>query len=247
MPSIGVIGGSGLSKYLGLDIISSEIVQTPYGEPSAPLVIGQLAGQEIAFLPRHGHGHTIPPHLVNYRANIWVLKNAGVENVISVAAVGSMRSELVSGELAIPTQIIDYTYSRNQTFFDGETDPVTHVDFTQPYCQKLIDVFDKAAKTIQIDLPIGCVYAATQGPRFESAAEVRKLINDGAHIVGMTGMPEVVLARELELCYATIAVIVNPAAGLSDGKIDLSEIEAMLIKGTEKARTLIENCIQLID
>ena len=206
-----------------------------------------MAGQEIAFLPRHGQGHTIPPHLVNYRANLWVLKHAGVENVISVAAVGSMRSELVPGELAIPSQIIDYTYSRNQTFFDGETDPVTHIDFTQPYCQKLVDVFYQAAEIAQIDLPIGCVYAATQGPRFESAAEVRRLIKDGADIVGMTGMPEAALARELELNYATIAVIVNPAAGLSDGKIELSDIQAMLVKGTEKARKLIENCIKLID
>lgn len=150
MPKVAVIGGSGLSKYAGLEIIRREVVRTPYGDPSGPLVIGRLAGQEIAFLPRHGQGHTIPPHMVNYRANIWVLKNAGVEDVISVAAVGSMRADLAPGELAVPTQIIDYTYSRNQTFFDSGLDSVVHIDFTQPYCHKLVEFFVRAAKALSL-------------------------------------------------------------------------------------------------
>ncbi len=240
---VGIIGGSGLTRLKELRITRREVVRTPYGEPSAPMTFGELCGQEVVFLPRHGPSHTIPPHAINYRANVWALKETGVANVIAVAAVGGIADGLKDSDLVLPDQILDYTYGRVHTFFGGEHKDVTHVDFTFPYCGELRNVLIDAAQRAGITVAATGTYAATQGPRFESAAEIRRLERDGADIVGMTGMPEAALARELELCYATVAVVANRAAGKVAGIISLPQIEQNLERGMERVRALLEQAI----
>jgi 5'-methylthioadenosine phosphorylase/5'-methylthioinosine phosphorylase len=247
MTTVAIIGGSGLTNLKNLRIMRREVIRTPYGEPSAPMVFGQLGGQEAVFLPRHGAGHTIPPHEVNYRANIWAIKQTGVDKVIAVNAVGGISPDyLASGTLVIPDQVIDYTYGRAHTFFGSEQKKVTHVDFTDPYCEELRQTVIQAAADAKMKVVGRGTYGATQGPRFESAAEIRRMERDGADIVGMTGMPEAGLARELELCYASISLVVNPAAGKARDVISLREIEKNLETGMASVRSLLEQVIPLI-
>ena len=247
MTAAAIIGGSGLTALKNLKITRREVMRTPYGEPSAPLVYGELAGQEVVFLPRHGAGHTIPPHSVNYRANIWALRQTGVARVIAVNAVGGIAPDYLDSErLVFPDQIIDYTYDRQHTFFGNDLQQVTHIDFTEPYCVELRKLLIEAAKLAKLPHVDHGTYGATQGPRFESAAEIRRMERDGADIVGMTGMPEVGLARELGLCYASVAVVVNPAAGKATGPISLKEIEKNLETGMARVRLLLERAIALI-
>lgn len=210
---LGIIGGSGLEQISGLEIVSQRIVATPYGEPSAPLTVGRLSGQEFIFLPRHGTDHSIAPHRINYRANLWALHAHGVRDVVAVSTVGGISPEMTAGILLVPDQIIDYTSGRESTFFDGTAQPLTHVDFTLPFCQKIRQRLLQACASAGESVFDGGTYGATQGPRLETAAEINRMERDGAHIVGMTGMPEAVLARELGLCYAMLAAVVNPAAG----------------------------------
>jgi 5'-deoxy-5'-methylthioadenosine phosphorylase len=243
---LAIIGGSGLTKLKNLAITRREVLRTPYGEPSAPLVFGNLGGQDAVFLARHGQGHTIPPHEVNYRANVWALKDAGATHVIAVNAVGGITAAMTSGRLVIPDQIIDYTYGRAHTFFGLEQKPVTHIDFTWPYCQPLRTALIEAARRAGLEAAEQGTYGATQGPRFESIAEIRRMERDGADIVGMTGMPETSLARELGLCYASIAVVANPAAGKAEGTISLREIERTLEHGMEKVRSLLEQVLPML-
>lgn len=246
MTAVAIIGGSGLTDLKNLQIARRETIRTPYGEPSGPMAFGRLGGREVVFLPRHGPDHTIPPHRINYRANIWALKQAGAGRIIAVAAVGGISAHLNAADLVFPDQIIDYTYGRAHTFFDGEQNKVTHVDFTYPYCKELRGALVEAARQAGIEATGTGTYAATQGPRFETAAEIRRLERDGADMVGMTGMPEAALARELDLRYATIAVVVNRAAGKEASTISLKEIEAHLEKGMSKVRALLEHAIPLI-
>jgi 5'-deoxy-5'-methylthioadenosine phosphorylase len=243
MKLVAIIGGSGLTRLKNLEITRHEVVRTPFGEPSAPLVYGHLGGQNAVFLARHGHGHTIPPHEVNYRANIWALKEAGASHVIAVNAVGGITADMASGALVVPDQIVDYTYGRAHTYFGNEQKPVTHIDFTFPYCEELRQAVIGAAQANRLDLIGHGTYGATQGPRFETVAEIRRLERDGADVVGMTGMPETSLARELGLCYACIAVVANPAAGKAAGTISLREIERILENGMEKVRRLLEQVL----
>lgn len=246
MTRLGIIGGSGLTRLKDFEITGRRVMRTPYGEPSAPLTYGELGGQEVVFLPRHGQGHTIPPHRINYQANLWALKECGVSHVAAVAAVGGIAANLSSGEIAFPDQIIDYTWGRAHTYFGNTQTPVTHVDFTQPYCEALRAIMIDAARRVGLHTVNEGTYAATQGPRFESIAEIRKLERDGATMVGMTGMPEAGLARELGLCYATVAVIANPAAGKAAGEISLKQIEQSLELGMDKVRRLLEQTIPLL-
>jgi len=240
---LAIIGGSGLTRLSTLAVARREIVRTPYGEPSAPLVFGGLGGKPTIFLPRHGHGHTIPPHRVNYRANLWALKDAGAERVVSIASVGSIRKDLAPGSLVIPHQIIDYTWGRPSTFFEGAGSPVNHIDFTEPFSPPLRKVLLKAAADCKEKVFDGSVYAATQGPRLETAAEIDRLERDGADLVGMTGMPEAGLAREVSLEYATIAVVANYAAGRADSAhaIPLDKIGAILEQAMGRVRRIIES------
>jgi 5'-methylthioinosine phosphorylase len=244
---LGVIGGSGLTRLSSLEETRRKAVKTPYGEPSGAITLGTIRGRAVMFLARHGDGHTLPPHEVNYRANLWALKEAGAASVVAVASVGGVRPDLGPGVLVVPHQIIDYTWGRRATFFDGGDVPVKHVDFTHPYTESLRRRIVTAARAANETVIEGGVYAATQGPRLESAAEIDRLERDGADMVGMTGMPEAALARELELEYAAIAVVVNHAAGRGESRngIALDGIEAMLQKTIGRARRVIEELATL--
>lgn len=239
---LAIIGGSGLTQLANLDISRREIVRTPYGEPSGAITFGRIGCQEVAFLARHGHGHTIPPHLVNYRANIWALaRGAGAEGIVSVASVGGIRANLGPGIVAIPDQIIDYTWGRHVAYCEGGDGQVVHIDFTEPYDQALRTRLLTAAAKAHEPVVDGAVYAATQGPRLETAAEINRLERDGADLVGMTGMPEASLARELEVPYAAICVVANWAAGRGDSEhaIRFDKIEDVLQQSLGKARRII--------
>jgi 5'-deoxy-5'-methylthioadenosine phosphorylase len=243
---LAIIGGTGLSSLEGLQITGREVVNTPWGEASGAVVHGILAGVPVSFLPRHGSGHTIPPHRVNYRANIAALRQIGVEEIIAVAAVGAIDAVLATSTLAIPDQIIDYTWGREHTFFDGPGETVAHVDFTRPYSERLRGLLIDAGRLGGIDLAATGTYGATQGPRLETAAEIDRMERDGCHLVGMTGMPEAALAREAEMGYAHCAVVVNPAAGRGAGEITTAGIEAALELGMQRVRALLEKTVQLL-
>jgi len=243
MAKLAIIGGTGLTSLKGLEITRSEVINTPYGEPSAPLIFGELEGNEIIFLPRHGTSHTIPPHKVNYRANLWALKESGVEQVIAVNAVGGIRPDMSPGRLIIPNQIIDYTWSRINTFFEEGLSEVVHIDFTEPYCETLRQKLMHSASEVGLQVIGEGTYAATQGPRLETAAEIDRLERDGCDLVGMTGMPEAALARELELCYACIAVVANMGAGRGEEEITMEMIERHLVKGMADVRTVLEHVV----
>jgi len=213
---LAIIGGTGLTQLENLNIKKRLIVRTPYGDPSQPLIFGEIAGKEVIFLARHGNGHTIPPHAVNYRANVHALHLQGVTEIAAIATVGGIHPSLSAGVIAIPQQIIDYTHGRENTFYDGVDLPVKHIDFTHPYCETLRKKwFDAAVNAGEVVVNEG-VYAAMQGPRLETAAEINRLERDGATMVGMTGMPEAVLARELDISYAAICPVANHAAGRGD-------------------------------
>lgn len=243
---LGVIGGTGLTKLANLEVTRRQLVRTPYGEPSGPLVFGVVAQRDIVFLARHGHGHTIPPHLVNYRANLWAMHAQGVENVVSVASVGGIRDDLGPGVIAVPDQLIDYTWGRRCTFYEGEDRSVVHIDFTRPYCDTLRMRILDAASGCGEQLINGGVYAATQGPRLETAAEINRLERDGADMVGMTGMPEAALAREIGLCYAVIAVVANHAAGRGESRdvVHMQDINATLHVALTRVRRILEQLVE---
>jgi 5'-methylthioinosine phosphorylase len=242
---LAVIGGSGLSQLASLEVTERKAVRTPYGEPSGALTFGRIRGRAMVFLARHGYGHTVAPHEVNYRANLWALKEAGVEGVVSVASVGGIRKDIAPGVLLVPDQIIDYTWGRRSTYFEGAGAAVTHVDFTEPYTADLRTRILAAAGQCGEAILDGGTYAATQGPRLESAAEIDRLERDGADIVGMTGMPEAALARELGLPYAAIAVSANFAAGRAESEhaIPMERIEAVLAEAMRRVRRIIEQLV----
>lgn len=243
---LAIIGGSGLSQLANLNVEHREVARTPYGEPSGALLFGHICNQKVVFLARHGYGHTIVPHKVNYRANIWALKNAGAEKIISVASVGGIRADLLPGSLVIPHQIIDYTSGRKHTYFDDASTPVTHIDFTHPYDESIRQQLLKAAQLANEVVFDGAVYAATQGPRLETAAEIDRLERDGADVVGMTGMPEAALAREQVIPYAAINVVANYAAGRSDSLqgIRFDQIEQTLHQAMGRVRGVLEQICQ---
>jgi 5'-methylthioinosine phosphorylase len=246
---LAIIGGSGLARLATIEDPHRRVVRTPYGEPSGALTFGRLCGREVVFLPRHGHGHTIAPHEVNYRANIWALREEKVTAIVSVASVGGIHADFAPGVLAVPHQIIDYTHGRRGTFFEGPDQPVTHVDFTEPYCPTLRSKLLAAAAAAGEPVLDHGVYAVTQGPRLETAAEIDRLERDGAHIVGMTGMPEAVLARELGLSYAALAVVANFAAGRgnSEHAIDLDIIGAVLSAAMQRVAHVLDRCVECHD
>lgn len=238
---LAIIGGTGLTELENLRINKRVIVRTPYGEPSQPLVFGEICGGEVIFLARHGSGHTIPPHKVNYRANIYALHLQGVTEIAAVATVGGIHPELGSGTIAIPHQIIDYTYGRENTYHDGIVKPVKHIDFTEPYSHELRGKLAQAALDIGETVVNHGVYAATQGPRLETAAEINRLDSDGATMVGMTGMPEAALAKELGISYAAICPVANYAAGRGDSlhRIEYEEVIANLNSTLGRVRNIL--------
>ena len=239
MSRLAIIGGSGLAALPGIAIRQTLTPATPWGAPSAPVTLGQFKARELLFLPRHGPGHTIPPHRVNYRANIQALKDCGAAAIIAVNAVGGITPALAPGRIVIPAQIIDYTWGREHTFQGEAAWPVKHIDFTRPYTEALRQRLIAAAARTGAAPHAGGTHAVTQGPRLETAAEIERLERDGADIVGMTGMPEAALARELEIDYACCALVVNRAAGKGEDRIDMAIIEHNLKQGMQQVLTLL--------
>jgi 5'-methylthioinosine phosphorylase len=228
MGLLAVIGGSGFARLAALDEPRAIDPDTPFGRTSAPILRGRLDGREILFLPRHGEGHRLPPHRINYRANLWALQVQGADRVVGLAAVGGISPGCGPRVFAVPDQIVDYTYGRDHTYSDGDSGQVLHVDFTEPYCSGLRRALLRACERAAVPVLARATYGATQGPRLESAAEIARLERDGCDLVGMTGMPEAGLARELGLCYASLAFVVNWAAGKGNGPIAMDEIGAHL-------------------
>lgn len=244
---LAIIGGSGLSDLANLDVQRREVVRTPFGEPSGPLTFGRLCGRTTVFIARHGYGHTILPHEINYCANLWALSYVGATRIVAVASVGGIEAAMAPGALVVPHQIIDYTTGRRSTFQDGNEATVLHIDFTHPYdagLRRLLLDAAQAAGEAAID---GAVYAATQGPRLETAAEIDRLERDGADVVGMTGMPEAALARELGLPYAAILVVANRAAGRDESAEGISfarvETEVLQPAMARVRRVLEHTCV----
>jgi 5'-deoxy-5'-methylthioadenosine phosphorylase len=247
---LAIIGGTGLTNLTNLEITRREIVRTPYGEPSGHLTFGEIPTgskkSEVIFLARHGYGHTIAPHEVNYRANIWALHSLGVTRVLAVNSVGGVAVEMGPGVIAVPDQLIDYTYGRKHTFFEGDK-PVTHIDFTFPYCDRARKLYLAAAKAANIQVLDRGVLGVTQGPRLETRAEVNRMERDGCSMVGMTTLPEAGLAREMDMSYATLALSMNHAAGRGSSSegIKLEDAEAVLKSGMESIRAILAKAVEM--
>jgi len=241
-----VIGGSGLYELEeGFKLESSKSLNSPYGEISADLLVGEWGKRRTLFLARHGVKHHIPPHKINYRANLWALHQMGASHVIAVNAVGGINYG--PHTLVLPDQIIDYTSDRLHTFHDGEGLEVNHIDFTLPYSQVLRDRIIRAAQTQKIDLKTSATYGCSNGPRLETGAEIRKMQRDGCNIVGMTGMPEAALARELDMEYASIAIVVNWCAGIEGSILAMDEIRRILDLGMNSINRLIGATLEQAD
>jgi len=243
-PRIAIIGGTGLSTLTAMQVYDSEWPGTAFGEPNAPLIHTRLGGEMVIFFARHGEGGTFAPHRVNYRANLTALKEAGIEKVIAVNAVGGITEDMQMGAVCVPDQLIDYTFGRADTFFDGAKKPVKHIDFAEPFNAGVRQQLLAAAQTLELPTVDGGVYACTQGPRLETAAEINRLERDGCDIVGMTAMPEAALAMELGLEYASICVVVNRASGRSDKPLSLGQIHLQLAETMPKVEALLKQTVK---
>jgi 5'-methylthioinosine phosphorylase len=248
MGLVAIIGGTGLSQIDGFKITETRSVATPYGDPSHHFEIGRYADHPIVFLARHGNPHHIPPHMINYRANLWALKDLGVESIIAVNAVGGIRTDLQLAEVVICDQIIDYTAGREHTFFE---DRIEHIDFTFPYdpdlCQQLAAAARQLIASMQeFRFSATGVYGCTQGPRLETAAEIRRLSADGCDVVGMTGMPEASLAAELGIRYSGLSLVINKAAGLDNQSISLDQLQAVLDEGMGRIVELLKIALKTL-
>jgi 5'-methylthioadenosine phosphorylase len=242
---IGIIGGSGLYEIEGVDVREIKKIKTPFGVPSDAYRICDFSGKKIVFLPRHGSGHTIPPHRINYRANIWGFKKIGVERIISLGAVGGISPGSWPGTIVVPDQIIDMTRGREETVFMGEGG-VVHIDLTDPYCAELRRAIFAAGGRSGLKLKKSGTYICTNGPRLETKAEIRFFSKIGADVVGMTAMPEASLAREAELCYAGISVVTNHAAGIKAKRLTAKEVMEVMNKTVEKLKILLRESFELI-
>lgn len=244
---LGIIGGTGLNA-LFADGFETLNIETPYGKLSSHLSVSTINGVPVAFLPRHGSPHHIPPHKINYRANIWALRQAGIERIVAVNAVGGISPNMVTGALVVPDQLIDYTWDREHTYFDGEAESgLEHFDFSYPFDASLREALQQAAAGLTgVELVPGGTYGVTQGPRLETAAEINRMARDGCDVVGMTAMPEAGLARELEMAYASLCLVVNPAAGRSDTEITMEDINRVVEQGMRRVRDVLSGAVQLI-
>ena len=235
--SLAIIGGSGIDKIASWQLKDKRRCETDFGEPSAEIEIYECGRSEFYFLPRHGRPHRIAPHCINYRANLRMLQQLGVKRIIAINSVGGITAP--AGALIVPDQIIDYTYGREHTFYTGEIEPVQHIDFTEPYSDRLRSDLLEAARRGDIDIIDGGVYAATQGPRLESAAEIRRFERDGCDIVGMTGMPEAALARELDIDYTALCIVVNAAAGKGEEILTVAAMQKVMTSALTNVEKLL--------
>ncbi|MDJ0849908.1 MAG: S-methyl-5'-thioadenosine phosphorylase [Myxococcota bacterium] len=243
---VGVIGGSGVYELDGLVNARWEKVESPFGAPSDELLMGELEGVAVVFLPRHGRGHRIPPSEVNYRANVDALKRAGVTDLISVSACGSLSEELSPGTFVLVDQFVDRTFARSKSFFS--TGCVAHVSMAQPVCERLGGFLECAARDEDVPFSRGGTYLAMEGPQFSSRAESELYRSWGCHVIGMTNMPEAKLAREAELCYATLAMVTDYDCWHDDhDDVQVADIVAVLTRNAENARALLTQAIPSLD
>jgi len=242
--TLAIIGGTGLTQLEGLTILQAHDVYTPYGRPSAPVLEGVIEGMRVLFLARHGHPHTIPPHKVNYRANIWALQSLNATDIIGINACGAITKSVLDAQLVVPDQILDYTWGREHTFFDGTGDAVQHVDMSNPYSASLRELLIDGAQSSDIDIVKQAVYGVTQGPRLETVAEITRMELDGCDLVGMTGMLEAALARELKMQYASLCVLVNPAAGKGHKVITLKDINEAVANGMVNVLAVLKKSLE---
>lgn len=240
---IGIIGGSGLYDPGLFKEAKTIKIYTPYGPPSDEITVGEFKGRKVAFLPRHGKGHVIPPHMINYRANIWAFKALGVERIVAVSAVGSLREDYKPGDFVIPDQFIDFTKNRIYTFFDGRL--VAHVSMADPFCPELREVAITTAKDLGIPVHEKGTYVCIEGPRFSTRAESRLYKSWGADIIGMTLVPEVNLAREAQICYVTIAMITDYDVW-AEKPVTAEEVVRVMKENVEKAKKLLYELIPRI-
>ncbi|MGI6092630.1 MAG: S-methyl-5'-thioadenosine phosphorylase [Veillonellaceae bacterium] len=242
MIKIAIIGGTGVYDPNILNNIYQEEIVTPYGD--VKFKVGEYAGAKVAFIPRHGSAHAIPPHLINYRANIWAMKKVGVKRIIATTAVGSLNLAMKPGDFVLVDQFLDFTKSRVNTFYDGGARGVVHVDLTNPYCPTLRDKIQIAAQKANINIHSNGTYVCTEGPRFETAAEIKMFAQIGGDLVGMTNVPEAVLAREAEMCYATVSMVTNFGAGISATSLTHSEVVDTMKANTNNIKKLIMTAIE---
>jgi len=245
MPSIAVIGGTGVYDPRLLEDIAYETVSTAYGD--VKVTRGVYRGKEVVFLARHGAEHSVPPHLINYRANIMALKKLGVRSILATAAVGSLNPQMKPGEFVFVDQFVDFTKGRTQTFFESRPEGVVHIDLTEPYCPELRKILVRAARSLNLPACDGGTYVCTEGPRFETPAEIKMFRQLGGDLVGMTGVPEVVLAREAEICYAAVASVTNFAAGIAPYRLSHQEVVEMMQGQGENIRRLLMQAVSWID
>ncbi len=259
---LGIIGGSGLYSLENLTILKEIEINTPFGKPSSPIVIGKLEEKEVAFMSRHGKDHSLPPHLVPYRANFWAFKEVGVSRVLAISAVGGIKNTLRAGDFVIINDFLDFTKKRDNTYYEGKfscriegkdkvsellrNGKVVHVDVSDPYCPEMRKILKEVMTRLSIPYHYGGVYACTEGPRFESVAEIKMLKVLGADVVGMTGYPEVVLARELTMCYVSICVVANPAAGISGKKLTSEEVIEMMSLKEKEIGLIVREFVKLL-
>lgn len=245
MTKIAIIGGTGVYDPRILDNVREEQIDTPYG--TVNFKVGEFAGKEIAFIPRHGSKHSIPPHLINYRANIWAMKKIGVQNIIATTAVGSLNQAMKPGDFVIIDQFLDFTKNRTTTFYEGGERGVAHLDVTEPYCATLRGKLQLAAQNLGIAIHTKGVYVCTEGPRFETPAEIKMFAKLGGDLVGMTNVPEVTLAKEAEMCYATVSMVTNFAAGISPQPLTHNEVVETMAANAENIKNLIMECITMLE
>lgn len=246
MKPLAIIGGTGIDELEGLEVLREHPLHTPFGNPSRPVQEGRLGSAQLFFLQRHGSPGAIPPHLINFRANLWALRMLDVGGIIAINAVGGITAAMRPGRLLIPDQLIDYTWGREHTFDDGRDGEVLHIDFTEPYERGLREQLLAAAKAADIPHAAAGVHGITQGPRLETSAEIQRMARDGCDVVGMTGMPEASLARELGIPYASICMVVNPAAGLSDVPLTIATMREVLASEAAVVRKLLSELVRRI-
>ena len=245
MGKIAIIGGTGVYDPSILNNIKEVEQETPYGTITA--VEGEYHGKTVLFMNRHGAGHSIPPHMINYRANIWGLKELGVDRILATAAVGSLNRDMAPGDFVFPDQYLEFVKDRPATFFDGGEPGVVHTDMTEPYCPHIREAFMKAADAIAHTSHNGGTYVCTEGPRFETPAEIKMYARLGGDLVGMTAYPEVALARELGLCYATVAMVTNYAAGISENHLTHEEVLDMMAQLSADIKEMLLHTIDTLD
>jgi len=241
---LAIIGGTGVAELEGLEVLREHRLQTPFGEPSRAIQEGRLGEATLFFLQRHGSPGAIPPHRINYRANLWALKHLGIGGIVAINAVGGITEAMRPGRLVIPHQVIDYTWGREHSFDDGRDSELMHIDFTEPYERGLRLALLDAADRAGIPYEAAGVHGVTQGPRLETAAEIKRMARDGCDVVGMTGMPEASLARELDLPYASICMVVNPAAGLGDLPLTTAMMREILAREAAVVRQLLGELVR---